>query len=39
MGIRPSQHEEQMFKTEDFEIEGGGHAVPINVSYLLLSLV
>lgn len=30
MGIRPSQHEEQMFKTEDFEIEGGGHPVPIN---------
>lgn len=30
MGIRPSQHEEQMFKTEDFEVEGGGHPVPIN---------
>ncbi|KAF8424127.1 aspartic peptidase domain-containing protein [Tirmania nivea] len=30
MGIRPSQHVEQMFKTEDLEIEGGGHAVPIN---------
>ncbi|KAF8449676.1 aspartic peptidase domain-containing protein [Terfezia claveryi] len=30
MGIRPSQHEEQMFKTEDFEIEGGGNVVPIN---------
>jgi len=30
LGIRPSQHEEQMFKTDDFEIEGGGHAVPIN---------
>lgn len=29
MGIRPSQHEEQLFKTEDFEIDGG-HAVPIN---------
>ncbi|RPB21476.1 Asp-domain-containing protein [Terfezia boudieri ATCC MYA-4762] len=30
MGIRPSQHEEQIFKTEDFEIEGGGNVVPIN---------
>lgn len=29
LGIRPSQHEEQMFKTDDLEIEGG-HAVPIN---------
>jgi len=30
LGIRPSQHEEQMFKTEDFETEGYGHSVPIN---------
>jgi len=29
MGIRLSQHEEQMFNTDDFEIEGGGHAIPI----------
>lgn len=32
MGIRPSQHEEEMFKTQEFDAEGGkgGHLVPIN---------
>lgn len=38
MGIRPSQHEEEMFKTQEFDAEGGkgGHLVPINVSCSLL---
>jgi len=32
MGIRPSQHEEEMFRTQEFDAEGGkgGHFVPIN---------
>ena len=29
MGIRPGQHEEEMFKTQDFDLKGG-HAIPVN---------
>ncbi|KAF8461033.1 aspartic peptidase domain-containing protein [Kalaharituber pfeilii] len=29
MGIRPSHHEEEMFKSQDFDLQGN-HAVPVN---------